>query len=207
LAADPGKLALYFSNRHTEVYTASNSERQGASDVAVKVVHVSDLSGTQANEEQFATLIVHEHPNYKTPITLEVLPDEVGELPEDEQYVAIELIQPGERRGRRAILSLDRFNKLASGQDMDAILMHAVAGSARRRGGGQVVPLPAGRSRKERVDYTSIEHAGRPHRGRITDAEKQIVRTNLDEVNRRLRAAGLREIDPEDPTLRERYGL
>jgi hypothetical protein len=69
------------------------------------------------------------------------------------------------------------------------------------------VPLRGRRTRKDRVDYTSIEHAGRPHRGRITDAEKQIVRNNLDEVNRRLRAAGLREINPEDETLQERYGL
>jgi hypothetical protein len=175
--------------------------------VAVKTVHVSDLSGKQANEDELAKLIIHEHSNYRTPITLEVLPDEVGELPEDEQYVAIELIQPGERRGRRAIISLDRFNKLASGQDMNTVLMNAVASSGQQRGGGQVGALRGRRARKERVDYTSIEYAGRPHRGRITDAEKRVVRTNLEEVNRRLRAARLREINPEDPTLRERYGL
>jgi hypothetical protein len=175
--------------------------------VAVKVVHVSDLSGKQANEDEFAKLIIHEHPNYKTPITLEVLPDEVGDLPEAEPYVAVELIPPGERRGRRAILALDRFNKLASSQDMPTILLNAAAASAQARGGGQVVPLRGRRSRKDRVDYTAIEHAGRPHRGRITDAEKEMVRNNLDEVNRRLRAAGLREIDPQDETLRERYGL
>jgi hypothetical protein len=175
--------------------------------VAVKVVHVSDLSGQQASEDEFAKLIIHEHPNYKTPITLEVLPGEVGELPEDEQYVAIELVQPGERRGRRAIIALDRFNKLASSQDMNTVLMNAVAGSTRPRGSRQVAAPRGRRSGRDRVDYTSIEYAGRPHRGRITDAEKQIVRTNLDEVNRRLRDAGLREIDPEDPTLRERYGL
>jgi hypothetical protein len=33
------------------------------------------------------------------------------------------------------------------------------------------------------------------------------VRDNLDEVNRCLRAAGLREINPADETLQERYGL
>ena len=90
---------------------------------------------------------------------------------------------------------------------MNTILMNAVAGSAQPRRGGQVVPLRGRPSRKDRVDYASIEYAGRPHRGRITDAEKEIVRNNLDEVNRRLRDAGLREINPDDPTLRERYGL
>jgi hypothetical protein len=31
---------------------------------AVKQVRVSDLSGQQAGEEQFARLIIHEHPQY-----------------------------------------------------------------------------------------------------------------------------------------------
>jgi hypothetical protein len=65
--------------------------------VAVKQVRVSDLSGRQAGEDQYAKLIVHEHPQYQGPITLDVLPEELGELPENEQYVSIEVIQPGER--------------------------------------------------------------------------------------------------------------
>jgi hypothetical protein len=171
-------------------------------------VHVSDLSGKQGDEHGFAKLIVHEHPNYQTPITLEVLPDEVGDLPEDEQYVSVELIQPRERRGRRAIIALERFNKLASSGDMNAVLLNAVADTHTRRGGGQAVPLRGrGRSRKDRVDYATIEHAGRPHRGRITDAEKALVRDNLDRINDRLRSEGQREIDPNDATLKERYGL
>ena len=38
--------------------------------MAVKQVRVSDLSGRQATEEQFAKLIVHEHPQYKDPSPL-----------------------------------------------------------------------------------------------------------------------------------------
>jgi hypothetical protein len=94
--------------------------------VAVKQVRVSDLSGQQASEEQFAKLIVHEHPQYQGPITLDVLPEEIGELPESDQYVSIEVIQPGERSGQRALVSLDRFNELAPGGDMPTILMNAV---------------------------------------------------------------------------------
>ena len=33
--------------------------------MAVKQVRVSDLSGQQAGEEQFAKLIIHEHPQYR----------------------------------------------------------------------------------------------------------------------------------------------
>jgi hypothetical protein len=65
--------------------------------VAVKQVRVSDLSGRQADEDQFAKLIVHEHPQYQGPITLDV-------LPESDQYVSIEVIASGERSGQRALL-------------------------------------------------------------------------------------------------------
>jgi hypothetical protein len=33
------------------------------------------------------------------------------------------------------------------------------------------------------------------------------VRTHLEEVNRRLRDHGEREIDPNDPDMKKRYGL
>jgi hypothetical protein len=64
-----------------------------------------------------------------------------------------------------------------------------------------------GGERRPRVDYTSPEHAGEPHRGRIPDEEKQYVRENLDSVDARLREQGMREIDPSDPQMAERYDL
>jgi hypothetical protein len=177
--------------------------------VAVKVVHVSDLSGKQADEGDFGKLIVHEHPKHDGPITLEVLPDEIGELPEDEAYVRIEYVEPGSTTGQRAILSVERFNKLASSGDMNAILMEAVA---ERQGRSQQAvprrPRAAGRTvSRGKVNYATLEHAGEPHRGRITEAEKELVRGNLDKINKRLRDAGLREIDPKDPEMQRRYGL
>jgi hypothetical protein len=63
-------------------------------------------------------------PKYQGPITLDVLPEEIGEVPESEQYVSIEVIQPGERSGQRALLSVERFNQLAVGGDMQAILLN-----------------------------------------------------------------------------------
>jgi hypothetical protein len=174
--------------------------------VAVKVVHVSDLSGKQADEAEFGKLIIHEHPKHNGPITLEVLPDEIGDLPEDETYVRIEYVEPGSRSGRRAILSVESFNKLTSSGDMNAILMEAVAEQQHGRG-QQATPRGAGRTTRGKVNYATLEHAGEPHRGRITEAEKELVRDNLDKVNKRLRDSGLREIDPSDATMRDRYGL
>ena len=101
--------------------------------MAVKQVRVSDLSGQQAGEEEFAKLIVHEHPQYQGPITLDVLPEEIGELPESEKYVSIEVIQPQERSGQRALLSVERFNQLAVGGDMQAILLNVVGAQQPQR--------------------------------------------------------------------------
>ena len=173
--------------------------------MAVKQVRVSDLSGRQAGEEQFAKLIVHQHPQYQGPITLDVLPEELGELPESDQYVSIEVIQPGERSGQRAMLSLDRFNKLASSGDMNAILMNAVAeqqpqrpAQPRRRGRGtQDGQAPT----KRKVEW------GMPHRGRISPEEAAYVREHLDEIQKLRAERGVPLIDPADPRTKERYGL
>jgi hypothetical protein len=175
--------------------------------VAVKQVRVSDLSGQQAGEEQFAKLIVHEHPQYQGPITLDVLPEEIGELPESEQYVSIEVIQPGERSGQRALLSVDRFNKLASSGDMNAILMNAAAAQQPQR-----PPQPRRRGRGTRDGQVTAKRKGKvewglPHRGRISPEEAAYVREHLDEVQQLRSARGVPLIDPADPRTKERYGL
>jgi hypothetical protein len=176
--------------------------------VAVKQVRVSDLSGKQAEEDDFGRLVVHEHPQYQGPITVDILPDEIGELPESDQYVSIEVIQPGDQRGQRALLSMDRFNELAPRGDMNTILMHAV-GEQR----GQEAPRRRGRSRRDvkpqtgKIDYSSPEHAGEPHRGRVSPEEAAYVRDHLDEVQKRLSEKGMRLLDPADPKIRKRYGL
>jgi hypothetical protein len=173
--------------------------------VAVKQVRVSDLSGQQATEEQFAKLIVHEHPQYQGPITLDVLPNEIGELPESEQYVSIEVIGPGERSGQRALLSVDQFNKLASSGDMNAVLMNAVATQQpqraeqpRRRGRGSRNGQATG---KRKVEW------GLPHRGRISPEEAAYVRAHLDEVQKLRSERGVPLLDPADSRTKERYGL
>jgi hypothetical protein len=173
--------------------------------VAVKQVRVSDLSGRQATEEQFAKLIVHEHPQYQGPITLDVLPEELGELPDSDQYVSIEVIQPGERSGQRALLSVERFNQLAAGGDMSSILMSAVAAQQpqrpappRRRGGAARDGQARGR---RNVEW------GLPHRGRISPEEAAWVRDHLDEVQQLRSERGVPMLDPADPKTKERYGL
>ena len=146
--------------------------------MAVKQVRISDLSGRQAAEEQFAKLIVHEHPQYQGPITLDVLPEELGELPDSDQYVSIEVIQPGERSGQRALLSVERFNQLAAGGDMQALLMNAVAAQQPQR---PAQPRRRGRGRGTRDDQARDGQArgrgkvewGLPHRAGVLGRDPQ----------------------------------
>jgi hypothetical protein len=173
--------------------------------VAVKQVRVSDLSGQQATEERFAKLIVHEHPQYQGPITLMSYLRRSGELPESDEYVSIEVVQPGERSGQRVLLSVDRFNKLASSGDMHAILMNAVAAQQPQR---PVQPRRRGRgSRDGQASRRGKVEWGLPHRGRISPEEAAWVREHLDEVQKLRSERGMPLLDPADPKTKERYGL
>jgi hypothetical protein len=96
------------------------------------------------------------------------------------------------------LLSVDRFNKLASSGDMNAILMNAAANQPRRRGRG---------TRDGQVTAKRKVEWGLPHRGRISPEEAAYVREHLDEVQELRSARGMPLIDPADPRTKERYGL
>jgi hypothetical protein len=192
----------------TSRVVVSRRSKEGSALMAVKVVHVSDITGKESEEQSLGRLVVHEHPNYDSsdlPVTLEALPEEIEGLKESTRFVTVEWVPPGARRGERMTIGLEDFNLLGEAGRLDAAIDDALI--AKHQSRRQTSSGGSRRRSRARVDYATIDHAGKPHRGRITDAEKEIVRNNLDEVNRRLRDAGLREIDPNDPTLKERYGL
>lgn len=178
--------------------------------VAVKVVHLSDLTGQHGDKSEFGELVVR-HPDFREPIQLEVLPPEIeGLLKSEARVVQVDYTAPGARSPQHLIVSVDDFNALAGDRDMSAILMEALVATHAERGqaaGDGRKTTRAGGAGRGKVNYASLEHAGEPHRGRITDAEKELVRSNLEAVNERLARDGMRKIDPSDPTMRERYGL
>jgi hypothetical protein len=180
--------------------------------VATKTIKVSDLSGAEiGGDENLARIVVEEHPDYSEPVTLEVLAEEVEDrLPLEQNFVRV-TYYPSEASGgeeRTIVLSLEEFNNLSTDSDMETILSDAYREQQEREGRrrGRRGRRGAG-ERRPRVNYSSPEHAGEPHRGRITDEEKEYVRNNLAEVNARLERDGYRTIDPEDPDMAERYEL
>ncbi len=181
--------------------------------MGTRIVHVSDISGREGTQDELGRLVVHQHPDFQQlPVALDVLPEEIKALEPATQLVVLEYFAPGSRRGERLTVTLEDFNRLApEGLEMKAIVFQALIDQQAERGDGKVAPQPEAarpvRSRRARVDYATLEHAGEPHRGRITETEQRLVREHLDEVNHRLRDQGLRQVDPNDRAMKERYGL
>jgi hypothetical protein len=172
--------------------------------VGQKTVRFSDLSGQLIMEDGApARIVVHEHPELTdSPIEIEALTDEARAIEKAGVPVAIvDIYFPGDGQPRRVALEAGVFDQLATDKPMSELL--ATARPARRAPRSAAAPA----AREDRVNYASLEHAGKPHKGKTTDAEKQLVRDHLDEINERLAAQDLRTISLADPEHVERYGL
>ena len=176
-----------------------------------KTVRFSDLSGQLITEDDaLARIVVHDHPELgDSPVEIEALVDEAAAIEKAALRVAIvELYLPGEDEPRRVVVDLETFDGLATDTPINELLITArPARPARpaRRPARVPASAPAGNTRG--VNYATLEHAGEPHKGKTTDAEKKLVRDHFDEINDRLVAQGLRTISLTDPEHIERYGL
>lgn len=169
-----------------------------------KTVKFSDLSGELIiKDDSLARIVVHEHPDLGGgPVEIEVHADEARAVDQAAIQVAVvDLYFPDEDEPRRTYMDLAAFDGLSTEQPMSELLASA---RPARRGAKSSAASPA---RADRMNYSSLEHAGRPHRGKVTDEEKQLVREHFDEVNDRLAAAGLRTISLSDPDHLDRYDL
>jgi hypothetical protein len=181
--------------------------------MGTRIVHVSDISGREGTQDELGRLVVHQHPDFQQlPVGLDVLPEEIKTLESATQLVVLEYFAPGSRRGERMTVTLEDFNRLApDGVEMKAVVFQALIDQQAQRVAAPAAEQPGApgqaRARRARADYATLEHAGEPHRGRITETEKRLVREHLDEINQRLRDQGLRQIAPDDPAMKGRYGL
>jgi hypothetical protein len=169
-----------------------------------KTVRFSDLSGQLiTHDEALARIVVHEHPELVDgPVEIEALTEEAEAIQQAALRVAvIDLYLPDDMEPRRIVMEADAFDKLATENPMEQLL---IAARPVRRSPKTAVN---GGSRGDRLDYGTLEHAGKPHKGKVTDAEKQLVRDHLEEINERLAGQGFRTISVSDPEQVERYGL
>ena len=168
-----------------------------------KTVRFSDLSGELiTRDDALARIVIHEHPELgDSPVEIEGLADEAAAIEKAALRVAVvEVYLPGEDAPRRVTMEAAAFDELATDRPMSELLLTARPARPARRAKSAAAG-PRG------VNYDSLEHAGEPHKGRITEAERELVRDHLDAINDRLVAQGLRTIDPGDPEHVTRYGL
>jgi hypothetical protein len=184
--------------------------------VGQKTVQFSDLSGQLITEEDtLARVVVLEHPDLgDSPVEFEALADEALAIEKAALRVAVvELHLPGEEEPRRVTVDLDGFDATATDTAMSELLITArparkssrsasATSSRGSRASSGTATGPAGK-----VNYATPEHAGEPHKGKITDTEKQLVQQHFEQINDRLVNQGLRTISLADPDHVERYGL
>src|ERR1700760_226030 len=186
------------------VERASHQRLREGSSMGQKTVRFSDLSGQLImHDDALARIVVHEHPELGDgPVEIEALTEEAEAMEEAALRVAVvDLYLPDDIEPRRIVMEADAFDKLATQSSMAELL--TAARRVRRSPG----PTATGGSRGDRLDYATREHAGKPHKGKITDTEKILVRHHLDEINERLAGPGLRGVSLSDPEHVERYGL
>jgi hypothetical protein len=180
--------------------------------VGQKTVRFSDLSGQLImQDDALARIVIHEHPELGDgPVEIEVLADEAKVIEKAGLSVAlVDIYLPGEEEPHRIAMDAAAFDQLATERTMAELLIQAPRARAAKRASsraGASAGAGASGSRGDR-DYATLEHAGKPHRGKTTDEEKALVREHFDEINERLAAEGLRTISLDDTEHVERYGL
>ena len=169
-----------------------------------KTVRFSDLSGELImSDDALARIVVHEHPDLgEGPVEIEALTEEAEAMEQAALRVAVvDVYLPEDIEPRRIVVAADVFDKLATENPMSQLLVSARPARRSSRAPG------SGSSRGDRIDYGALEHAGKPHKGKVTEAEKQLVREHLTDINERLARQGVRTISLTDPDHVERYGL
>jgi hypothetical protein len=172
--------------------------------MAQRLVRFSDLTNKIIDDDEVVRIVVEQHPALQNgPVELEAATDEVEAIRTSVLNVVSLKLYPGDESVPETVtMEVEAFNKLTGDMDMVEVLRRAQPAYPPRRP-TKSTAVPA----TDKLDYASLEHAGKPHRGKTTDAEKEIVRSNLDKINERLERDGMRTIRLDDPEMVARYGL
>jgi hypothetical protein len=172
--------------------------------MAQRLVRFSDLTNKIIDDDEVVRIIIEQHPALQNgPVELEVAAGEVDAIRTSVlNVVSLKLYQGDGSAPETVTMEVEAFNKLAGDMDMADVLHRAQPAYPPRKLTKSTVS-----STTDKLDYGSLEHAGKPHRGKTTEVEKEIVRNNLDKINERLQRDGLRTIRLDDAEMVARYGL
>jgi hypothetical protein len=172
--------------------------------MAQRLVRFSDLTNKIINDDEVVRIVIEQHPALQNgPVELEAAADEIEAIRTSVLNVVSLKLYSGDGSAPETVtMEVEAFDKLAGHTDMADVLCKAQPAYPPRK-----TAKPTAASTADKLDYASLEHAGKPHRGKTTDAEKEIVRNNLDKINERLERDGLRTIRLDDAEMVARYGL
>jgi hypothetical protein len=173
--------------------------------MAQRMVRFSDLTNKIIEDNDAAVrIVVERHPALRDgPVELEAAEDEVEAIRKGAlSIVSLKLYRGDGSEPEAVTMEIEAFNKLAGDMDMADVIQRAEPAYPPRK---QARPAPI--SATEKLDYSTLEHAGKPHRGKTTEAEKETVRSNLSAINERLKRDGVRTIDLGNAEHVARYGL
>lgn len=182
--------------------------------MAKKTVIISDLTGKDVPDDEQVEVRVLEYPGLSQGVKLDASKAETDRLKLEAKPMALLELITSDGAVERIALDAELFARSIRG-DADEVMAHAEG--IYEQPAPTPTPEPTRRGRRprgeggaprgEKIDYTSVEYAGRVKRGIVSDGEKQTVREHFDEVNRNLEAAGQRTLDLSDIAIVERYGL
>lgn len=179
--------------------------KKGVYNMGQRVVRFSDLTNKIIeNDDDVVRVVIEQHPALTGgPVEIEVSQDEVQPIRKGALSVVSLKLYKGDGSAPEAVtMEIEAFNQLAGEMDMADVIRRAEPAYPPRKQ-IRAVSMPTA----EKLDYATLEHAGKPHRGKTTDAEKEIVRNHFDEINERLAREGMRTISLDDPEMVARYGL
>ncbi|MCA1604074.1 MAG: hypothetical protein LC775_00985 [Acidobacteria bacterium] len=177
--------------------------------MGTRTMKFSDISNKLVDDEgAIVRIVVEQHPALEDgPVEIEAITDEVEPIRKGAlDVVMLKLYEGDGTEPETVIMEVDAFNKLAGDMDMADVIRRAEPAYAPRRKKASTASSGAVPS-TEKIYYSDLDHAGSPHRGRITDAEKETVRNNLEAINERLQRDGIRTIDLDNAEHVQRYGL
>lgn len=171
--------------------------------MAQRMVRFSDLTDKIIEDDDAVVrIVVEQHPALENgPVEIEAAADEVEPIRKGAlSVVSLKLYQGDNSEPETVTMEIEAFNKLANDMDMTDIVRRAQPAYSPRK-------QPPVASMTKKLDYSTLAHAGKPHRGKVTDAEKEIVRNSLAAVNEQLKSEGIRTIDLNNTEHVTRYGL
>jgi hypothetical protein len=169
--------------------------------MAKRTLIVSDLSGAEIPDDQHARVVFENEGR-----VIDVLTSEADQL-ESQKLDLVTLTIHSPSGGKRTVLmEATTLQKLLVDVDIETMLANAERFDQRGVAPSQRTSYSRPSTPSEKTDYASPEFAGNPHRGRVSPEEAAYVKSNLEAVNDRLRAAGHRLIEP-GTELGARYGL